>query len=546
MKKLISKLLTTLITMTMAFTMAVPTFAASSNATLTISSKQNGAEYSVYQVMSAEKISDNLYTYKVNDNFNKAFPLTVDSKTYVLNKNNEICLQNGDKETQITGDGNTSYDKTTYNTSSDVALVAAALESYAKKNSISPTATVTMDSSGSQSVSLPIGYYVIKQTKVPEKDAQNGYIASKAVLVNLTANKTVTVKDDTEKLDKTITGVNTDTSKNLEENTANIGDKINYKVTTYIPTYGNDVDKSSLKFNLSDTFSSGITFNNDVKVYISATEGDTSASNLVDTSKYTYTSTTSTFKVSLNPSTISGNQGKYVTLVYSGTLNADAKVNSSDGNPNTVKLDYTNGPDMNEFHLTDKVTTYTFGLGIKKVDKASGNPLDGAKFQLTQNGNVVKLVKISDDEYRVATSSDTNTVEEIEVKSASGHNPVIKGLAEGTYVLHETVAPDNYSKVTDITVKVTAKTDAENKLTGAADISVSGGKTQQGSDAADEQVKTTATNGTIDINIYVEDTKGISLPETGGKTAMYCLLGGALLIVMGGAYIGITNRKKSI
>lgn len=545
MKKLISKLTTSLMTMAMVIAMAIPSFAATTNATLTINSKQEGAEYSVYQIMTAKELSKDLYSYTVNSDFKGAFPITADSKTYVLNDNNEICLKEGNKETPITSDG-LSYDKKSYKRTSDTALVAAALERYASENGVTAESVITMDATGSKSVSLPIGYYVIKQTKVPEKDAKNGYIASKAILVNLTENKNVTVKDDTEKLDKTITGVNDDKTQDLDANTANIGDKINYKVTTYIPTYGADVKKDSLKFKISDTFSSGITFNNDVKVYVSDAEGNTDDANLLNTSKYVYASTNSNFAVTLNPSTVYDNQGKYVTLVYSGTLNENAKVNSSDGNPNTATLDYTNGPDMEENHLTDEVVTYTFGLGIKKVDKANGEKLDGAKFTLSKDGKTIKLIKESDDAYRVAKEGEAGAVEEIVVNSASGHNPVIKGLDAGTYVLHETVAPDSYSKVTDITVTISAKTGTDGKLNGAADIAVSGGKSQQGNAAADDQVKTTTTDGTININIYVEDTKGISLPETGGKTALFCLMGGALLIVMGGAYYGMSSRQKNI
>lgn len=552
MRKIVSKLMASVIAVVMVLVMGVPVLAAgeeqssTENATLTIRSQQAGAEYSVYQVMTAKKIENNLYTYTVNEDFKGAFPIKADSKEYVLNGNNEICVKDGDKETPVAGDG-LSYNKGTYNRTSDTAQIAAALEKYAKEKNIVAKETVTIGETGATSVELPIGYYVIKQTKVPEKDAKNGYVASKAVLVNLTENKEVTAKDDTEKLEKKITGLNDDTSKNLDENTAKIGDKINYKVTTYIPTYGEDVKKDSLKFKLSDTFSAGITYNDDVKVYISDTEGGTENENLIDPSKYTYTTDgKSTFEINLNSDTIYANQGKYVTLVYSGTLNKDAAVNSSDGNPNTIELDYTNGPDMKESHLTDNVKTYTFGLGIKKVDKVTGEELDGAKFKLLKDGKVVKLIKEDEDTYRVAKEGENGAVEEIEVNSASGHNPVIKGLDEGEYVLQETQAPDNYSKVSDITVTITAKKDSDGKLTGAADISVKGGHLQTTDNKDLVTGATTVTDGKININVYVEDTKGISLPETGSRTGMYCLLGGAVLVVLGGLYLGLTSRKKNI
>lgn len=553
MRKFISKMMTLIMAMTMVFATSVTAFAADADkkATLTING-QEGAEYTVYQVMSAKELSSGLYAYTVSSDFqNGVFPLNVGNKTYVLNGNNEICLETTNEkqekvQTPITTDG-LKYDKNTYNLNSDTAQLAAALAGHAKTEA----ATLSIaESAKSVSQDLSIGYYLIKQTKVPSStDAKNGYVASKPVLVNLTENKVVTAKDDTEKLDKTITGLNTDTSKNVDENTAKIGDVINYKVTTYIPTYGTGVDKDSLKFYLYDTFSEGITYNNDVKVFISDTQ-DAKGNEL--TTGFTtdkLAKADATFEINLNAETIFANQGKYVTLEYSGTLNKDAVINSAAGNPNTIELKYTNNPGTGEDHLKDTVKTYSFGLGIKKVDKATQEELDGAVFTLTKSGTdqPIQLVKVNDDEYRVATKDEIdngNTVTDILVNSKSGHNPVIKGLDEGKYVLHEKTAPDHYSVVSDITVTVEANKNADGDYLGSATISVDSGKLQDGKNDASTDSKVTATDGTVNINVYVEDTKGISLPETGSKTAMYCLLGGGLLVIMGGAFFGLTSRKK--
>lgn len=553
MRKFISKMMTLIMAMTMVFATSVTAFAAEADkkATLTING-QEGAEYTVYQVMSANEISNGLYAYTVSSDFQTGvFPLNVGDKKFVLNENKEICLETTNEnqetvQTPITTDG-LQYDKNTYNLNSDTAKLAAALADKAK--TVAATLSIAKDKK-SASEDLSIGYYLIKQTKVPSStDAKNGYVASKPVLVNLTENKVVTAKDDTEKLDKTITGLNTDTSKNVDENTAKIGDVINYKVTTYIPTYGTGVNKDSLKFYLYDTFSKGITYNNDVKVFISDTQ-DAKGNEL--TTGFTtdkLAKADATFEINLNSETILANQGKYVTLEYSGTLNKDAVINSAAGNPNTIELKYTNNPGTGEDHLKDTVKTYSFGLGIKKVDKATQEELDGAVFTLTKSGTdqPIQLVKVNDDEYRVATKDEIdngNTVTDILVNSKSGHNPVIKGLDEGKYVLHEKTAPDNYSVVSDITVTVKADKNTKGEYLGSATISVDSGKLQDGKNEASTDSKVTATDGTVNINVYVEDTKGISLPETGSKTAMYCLLGGGLLVIMGGAFFGLTSRKK--
>ena len=533
MKKMAKTVMTVLLAAVMTLAMTICAFADDTAASHNISVTNNtkGNTYSVYQIMTATKIGDNLYSYTLNDSF-KAFFGDATYGGYKLTENNEIQTSAGEA---VTGDG-----RWTNTNLGETAKLAAALEKYAVTNQIAATGTLTDETAKS----FADGYYVVAETAHGTKDTTETEVASKPVLVNLVgADASITPKNDKTTLTKVI---GEDADKGVKANTAKIGDKVPYVISTKIPTYEANVDTTKLYFTLTDTFSTGLTYNKDLTI-----DGFTQ-----DTD---YTATTSTndngetvLTITFTQAAINSNQGKAVVAKYSATLNENAKV--YEANPNDVKLEYTNNTNVENGHKTleDKTNTYTFGFGIEKVDQATKQALDGAVFTLKdKDGSEIKLVKESDTVYRVAKSDETTTTSDIEVKSKTAGSPVIKGLDEGTYTLVEKTAPDKYSKVGDITVKVTAVKGSDNLPTGAAKIEVSGGTTEvikSGDKTSTDTTKTEVTNdasGNISINVYVKDTKGISLPETGSKTAMYCLILGAALVAAGAVVFGLASRKKA-
>lgn len=519
MKKMAQTVVTVLLLVVMTMAMTVFAFAEGSETNKLSVNNANGNTYSVYQIMTGTKLGDNLYSYSLNADFAGFFEDGANG--YTITQNNEIQKDGRN----ITGDARWANTNT-----SDTAALASALEKYAVENSITAKATLT----DSSEVTLPAGYYVIAETKSSETD--NTEVASKPILVNLVGGDAmnITPKNDTTTLEKNIL----EGDKKVKANTAKIGDKIPYEISTKVPTYEANVDKTALSFVLTDTFSDGLTYNNDLELKI----GDAEV-----TTGFTAKQNGQVLTITLDQDTIFNNQGKSVVATYSATLNEKAKV--YDANPNDVKLDYANNTNVTGSHktLTDQTNTYSFGFGIEKVDKATDEKLDGAVFTLKdKDGNEIKLVKENDTVYRVAKDVDTDTTSDIEVKSKTSGAPTIKGLDEGTYTLVEKTAPDTYSKVSDITVTVTAVKGDDGLPTGAAEISVSGGTTtlEKGSDVMENQTVTNEKDGQISINIYVKDTKGISLPETGSRTAMYFLVFGAAFVAAGVLIFGFSSRKK--
>ena len=118
--------------------------------------------------------------------------------------------------------------------------------------------------------------------------------------------------------------------------------------------------------------------------------------------------------------------------------------------------------------------------------------------------------------------------------------------------MRETEAPDKYTKLADdVIVTITAVRDENEKETGAAQLTASGAgnaKAEGGTAVVDENGKETGSvesdGSTININVYVENAKGISLPETGRNSALYCMIGGAALIIFGALYYIIGARRR--
>lgn len=509
--KTTKKVFALLLSVVMVLTMALTAFAAEDgdNAKLTITNRNEEATYTAYKVMSAtrQKADDKgnyVFTYSVTDEFARFFVNNVDG--YSLNNDNEI-LKDGEV---ITTDGlkNTN--------SSAAAALASALAKYARDNKISGT-NVTTDG-----LDTAIGYYVVAETAT-----KGAVVASKPMLVNLTKDVEVTTKKSNIDLEKKIV----EGDKRLDSNTANIGDDVKYEVKSSIPTYEANVDKDKLSYVLTDTFTNLI-YNKDAVIKV----GDDV---LTKDKDYTITEENGKFVLSLMPETIFAHQGDDVVLTYSAKLSENAVVDDQKGNPNNIKLEYTNNPNVidSKGTLEDEVKTYTFGLNIHKVDKNDDTKdMAGAAFEVKDNatGKVIGTFEYGKD------GNITNPTGLVITKD--GNIATIKGLKDGEYTITETKAPAGYSMLSEpVVVKITdAGKEAGGEANGKGKLTIVSG---QGTAEVDVENY----NETIDLTVKIENSKGISLPETGAKTAMYCLYGGALLLVLGGLYFGmekIFSRKR--
>lgn len=478
----------------------------------------DGAEYTYYNV------------------FNDLSGFFGTDEAYSINADGEI-VDNSDNSV-VTTDGNVKVNNTS------ASKLASALQQYVITEKIAGT-VIEAKEGVVKADGLEEGFYLIRETATPAGDDQVGAIASNPILVNLkgdNANQTIHPKDDKITLEKKIK--EDDTLK--DTNSAAIGDEIPYLVTSKIPTYEADVIEGSLKYTFTDTFDAGLTYQNNIVVKVNGTVLEVTPE---------YNESARTLTVALTPAQILANQGANITLEYSAVLNENAKFDDTEGNVNSVKLEYTNNPNLDGnakyTELDDDVTTYSFGFDLKKVDAQNiTDDLAGAEFEITdEDGNAIATVTYNDKGEPVVNSNESATV----ITSVEGDTVKVDGLKGGTYTIHETKAPEGYSLIAeDIKLTITPGTekdengdvkrdkDGNDVLDGTAEYTVSGGNNPSAEVVQDEE-----NPSSFEIVVTVKDYKGVNLPETGRNTALYCMIGGGALVVLGGLYYAISRRRNN-
>lgn len=508
MKAVTKKIFALLLSAIMLMATGISAFADTGNSTtvnLKIDNK-SGATYTAYKVMSSrvsgtDKDGNSVYTYTVESAFAGFFK---DGENGYTLDNDNVIMKDGKA---ITSDGTSANTNQT-----EAARLANALKNYALANGI--TGTVIGDSG----LDTGIGYYVIAETAT----TSNKVVASKPILVDLRNDKEITPKNSTVDLEKKIV----EGEKKVDSNTANIGDTIKYEVTTSIPTYEANVDKSKLSYTLTDTFTN-LTYKKNLVINADGTA-------LTAGTDYTLTETDGGFTAALTQDAIINHQGAKLVLTYSAVLNENAVVDNKDGNPNEIELEYTNNPDVDNSKgvLEDDVKTYTYGFKIHKVDKNDDTKdMAGAAFEVKDSKeNVIGTFEYGED------GKITNPTGAIITKD--GNIATIKGVDVGNYTITETKAPKDYSMLSEpVVIKIKDSGEAAGEeLNGIGKLEIVSG---QGTAATSVENN----NGVIDLTVKIENVKGISLPETGGMTALYCMIGGVILIVFGGLYFGLSRRS---
>ncbi|MBQ1903984.1 MAG: SpaH/EbpB family LPXTG-anchored major pilin [Ruminococcus sp.] len=404
------------------------------------------------------------------------------------------------------------------------------------------------------------GYYFIK-----DKDdslTAPGYGAYSRFILKVVGNVELTAKEDVPTFDKNIIKG----GEKVKNNTASVGDKVNYQIDSKVPDM---TGYTKYFFVVEDEMTTGLTFNDDIKVTIGTDELDKD-------DDYTVTSTAHSFKLVLK-NFKQYTPGADIKIEYSATLNTAAKITEGT-NDNTANLTYSNNPNITPNSTTDepgpgdvtgktpdiKTVTGTSGIQIDKIDGGTSAALSGAKFKIENNDEDegVKAVivngtvfKKSDagkyymlkngsftdeaptDQTKKNYDSITTKYAEVTVDkpitSAEGINNIgytkangylsFAGLDAGTYKITELEAPEGYNKLPDtIIVTLSAKYNTdENRFVWTCKV---------GNTTVDSQ-----TGGCY--HFQVANNKGATLPGTGGMgTTIFYVVGG-LLIVCAGALL---------
>ena len=411
-----------------------------------------------------------------------------------------------------------------------VALAKAAKVEYNKGSSPFAGLAVTKNAVGADSVTfdnLKSGYYLV----LPQNGSTAANRATDAMLVNVSDNQqgTVQLKTEYPTVDKTVT------PENGHGSSAQIGDKVSFTLTSKVP---NMADYNTYVFNFKDTLSQGLTLDqgsitvtigdhvlNTPKDYTVNVDPTSSQPNTVLTIKMM------NFKNFVDTNGIAA--GTAIKVEYTATLNKNAQTGM---NPNTnqAEVEYSNDP-SNDGTGTSKpsiTNTYAFEMKVHKwaQDTTQGTGiigeklLPGAVFKLQDDkGTSIKLVKVSETEYRVATADDATTVESF--TTVANGDIIIKGLKEGTYQLVESAAPEGYNKLSKpVKVVIAAQYNPDGTLADAQPTYTVDGKAPS-----------------TDNTIKIENKAGAFLPETGSIGTIGLTIAGVALVVGG---IGFTSRKK--
>lgn len=361
---------------------------------------------------------------------------------------------------------------------------------------------------------LAAGYYLVQNKTVGDHEAYTNYI------LKVVKNVTVEPKTDTPTVEKKVKDTNDSesTTTNGWQDSADydINDDVPFQLTATLPNNFATYDEYYLEF--ADTLSSGLTYNKDAKVFLVNGGDETDI-----TSSFTIAEDGSSFKID-NLKSISGvTASSKIVVRYTAKLNSNAVIGSA-GNPNTVKLIYSNNPNATGTGETtpDTVVVFTYKVIVNKVDQ-NNEPLSGAGFTLYK-----KVHDTSKAEgYRWDAVGDEIT---------GGTTFTFSGIDDGDYKLVETTTPNGYNTIDDILFTVSAEHDEnsnEPKLTSLSGVDSAG--------------KITFTSNTSEgsLTAPVPNTKGSILPSTGGMGTKVLYAVGVVLILIAGVLI-VTKKRMEV
>lgn len=315
-----------------------------------------------------------------------------------------------------------------------------------------------------------------------------------------------------------------------------VGDKVPYQITVTIPK---NIAKLK-KFNVKDTPTNLRDDLDSIKVNV----GDVT---LITNEDYTVTKESEGFLIQFVPTKLEEYAGQTITIAYQAEL-LDSAVMTTDGNPNTAKLEYSNQilPETEDKYnpnkpgtpsnntISDDAVVYTFKLKVNKVNDSNealqnvefdvyrytGSEVNPTEAELKNNGAVVKHIKTNEAGYADVT-----------------------GLANGTYYLVETKTNAGYNLLKSpekVTIAVSYKTTwtetntyDESRNLVKHDVSQKGETFNHAADTSNIGYGT----------ITIVNKKGFELPTTGGfGTILFSVIG--ILLMAGGAVVLFRANKK--
>lgn len=536
-----------------------------------------GRTYSAYKVFDLVQNDDRTsYTYLLNDEFDHFFKSDQFAAAFITGAADEIS-----ELAEIVRDNSTSTSAMSKfitaigANSANLNKFADAVYKFAGEKRIAPAnsadAEVEIDTETGEETGyetavisgLELGYYLVygegsalnaPEAEEPGTDLSN--VVTACILDSTRWNENendyvivIDVKVGVPTVEKKIVQNAGNNEKLVDADSAGIGGKVDFRVSATVPDLSG---YTAYTFKITDTLSKGLTFNNDVVVKINGA--------VIDPSKNAYkveavvdnTSGVTTITIDFNDFYKFITDGKYshgsiITYDYSATLNEDAVIGTL-GNPNKVKLTYSNDPyddTSSNDTVEDTVKVYTFEFDIYKFTGifTEGNALAGAEFQLKKSGSSAPLKFVLKDGKYYLTSpaeeqssgSETDTL----VSDPTGYIKIY-GLGAGTYTLTETKPPEGYEILWhSIEIKIepvydeTATTELDSLKAPAKGAEY--GILTKGSGTDTEY---------LGVQCSIENSRLTRLVSTGGIGTAVFYVAGAALMILAIVILGAASKRR--
>ena len=487
--------------------MAVPAWAEGAEATYTLTINNANGTYEAYQIFSGD-LSEKEAGKKVLSN---------------------IQWGSGVDATKVVGVN--AATKAESLTTADIAeSFAEDLVSNSKLSSVKATAPAKNGTA--VFTGLSAGYYLVKNSSIDSGKTYTDFILE--VVGNTTANHKGDVPDVEKKVEEKndSTGAATTWGATADYD---VGDEINFELTGTLPeSYGR---YANYKYVFHDTMTHMTYKDGSVKVYY-VKGGNTTRNEINSGFASTWDNGAKKLTVTfddLKTAVPRLAHGDKIVVTYTATLDANAVVGGN-GNPNKVKLEYSNNPNGDGTGETPEktVVVFTYKTIINKVTKGTdGNnvPLAGAEFTLSKfiaSESGSDTVTVNDTEYhgtwnRGVTVTPTNTGNIANVFTFSG-------LDAGIYRLTETKTPEGYNTIDPVYFEIVA-TNNETKVTSMEGKAVNG-----------SEISFTANETSGSLSADVINNAGTTLPSTGGMgTTVFYVVGGGLMAV---AVVLLVTKKR--
>ena len=455
----------------------------------------------------------------------------------------------------------------------ELSQLAEDMHKYILDNGIDPVCpSVTAgDTATSVTISnLDFGYYLVYDDTTLSSGEETSAVRSAVMLTTVDKDWTITLKANRPQVLKQVRENNGSFGKGTS---VSVGDTVTFKISTAVPSRNH---YSTYYYAVEDTMHDGLSLQQgSIKVYYDGTLLTRDADYTLDFP----TTGTVDFKVDFTASMKRkvGNEdyfavNKTLSIEYDAEVTDD--IEAQKANQNTAKLIYSNDPvdDDSRGTVSDSANVYSYQFVFTKFAQDSNGTfrntrLAGAEFKLYREGEdepilfttISKTVTVDGQDHTftqyVVAQDDATVTTDTLVSDSQGEPSInlshlnfgghmgdvsIFGLAEGTYKLVETKAPDGYITPTEPFVVVIEDEIGSDGSVGR--LSVTGSHT---GGATDAKIMNTLGIAESILTVWADITNqpGATLPETGGMgTALFTVLG---VVLMAGAVAFFTLRKRS-